>query len=164
MTKGFLGHRGAGVYPLSRLTCLVLALLLVGSCSTGRKVRQAFGGTLPIEVTVAPELNDNSPVAVDLVLVYDEKLVEGLIKMPASEWFQKKKQYIADHPAVVVQGWEWVPGQEVDPFKVPYRSGARNVVLFADYNTEGEHRAVVGPPKPFRIVLGERELSVEVTQ
>jgi hypothetical protein len=57
-----------------------------------------------------------------------------------------------------------VPGQSVEPVKVAYRSGARNVVLFADYHTEGEHRAVVGPPKPFRIILGERDLSIEVAQ
>jgi type VI secretion system protein len=145
--------------------CAPLAiLLLLVSCSAGRKVRSAFGGTLPIEVTVVPEANDDSPIAVDLLLVYDAKLVDELLKMPAAEWFAKKEQYVADHPAIVVQSWEWVPGQSVEPFKVAYRSGARSVVLFADYQSEGEHRAVVGAPKPFRLVLGERDLTVEVPQ
>lgn len=147
-----------------RVCALLAVLLLLVSCSAGRKVRSAFGGTLPIEVTVVPEANDDSPIAVDLLLVYDGRLVDELLKMPAAEWFAKKEQYVADHPAVVVQSWEWVPGQSVDPFKVQYRSGARNVVLFADYHNEGDHRAVVGAPKPFRIVLGERDLTVEVPQ
>jgi len=127
-------------------------------------VRTAFGGQLPVEVTIDAAANENSPVAVDLLLVYDDKLVDALVAMPAAEWFSKKEQYVADHPKVIVQGWEWVPGQAVEPFKVPYRPGARNVVLFADYQSEGAHRAVVGRPKPFRIVLGERDLSIEVTQ
>lgn len=167
MTSRLLGCRRPGLalrVASHRPVALLLVLLVLCSCSAGRKVRQAFGGTLPIEVEVADTANDNSPIAVDLLLLYDDKLVEGLLKMPASEWFQKKQQYIADHPAVVVESWEWVPGQIVDPFKLSYKSGARNVVLFADYQSEGVHRAVVGPPKPFRIVLGERDLSIEVPQ
>lgn len=167
MTSRLLGCRRPGLalrVASSRPVALLLVLLVLCSCSAGRKVRQAFGGTLPIEVEVADTANDNSPIAVDLLLLYDDKLVEGLLKMPASEWFQKKQQYIADHPAVVVESWEWVPGQIVDPFKLSYKSGAVNVVLFADYQNEGVHRAVVGRPKPFRIVLGERDLSIEVPQ
>lgn len=128
----------------------------------GKKVRSAFGGSLPIEVTVLDTANENTPIAVDLIILYDDKLVADLLGKPASEWFAKKQQYIADHPAVVVQGWEWVPGQIVEPFKIDYKSGARNVVLYADYHTEGDHRAVVGPPKPFKLILGERDLSVVV--
>jgi len=167
MTSRSPGHRrpgrGTGVSASIKLACGLLAVLVLCACGTSKKVRQAFGGTLPIEVEVADSANDNSPVAVDLIVLYDDKLVEGLLKMPASEWFQKKQQYMADHPAVAVQGWEWVPGQIIDPFKIPYRSGAKNIVLFADYHSEGEHRAVVGTPKPFRIVLGERDLSIKVT-
>lgn len=147
-----------------RLVCLISLLSLLVGCSAGRKVRSAFGGQLPVQVTIDPAVNDNSPVAVDLLLVYDDKLLDGLLAMPAAEWFTKKEQYVADHPAVVVQGWEWVPGQTVEPFKIEYRAGARSVVLFADYQSEGAHRAVVGRPKPFRIVLGESDLSIEVAQ
>ena len=155
-------RRFAPVLRLLPFGWLLLVVLLGSSCSVGRKVRSAFGGQLPVQVTVMPDINDNSPVAVDLLIIYDEKLVDELLKMPATEWFAKKKQYLADHPAVLVRGWEWVPGQLVEPFKIEYRPGARNVVLYADYHTEGEHRAVVAPPKPFRLLLGERDLSVEV--
>ena len=132
----------------------------------GGKVRSAFGGQLPIAVKIAPKANDDTPIAVDLVIVYDQKLVDALLKMPATEWFQGKQQYIADHSPhdIIVVGWEWVPGQSVDDFKVPYRAGARNLIVFADYHTEGKHRAAVTPPQPLRLLLGERDLSVEVTQ
>ena len=142
----------------------MVIFLFLNSCSVGKKVRSAFGGQLPIEVKVMPEANDNSPVAVDLLIVYDEKLIDELLKIPATDWFAKRKQFLADHPAVKVQGWEWVPGQVVEPIKIEYGAGARNVVLYADYHTEGDHRAVVAPPRPFRLLLGERDLSVEVIQ
>ena len=149
---------------LSRCAGVLAVLLFLVSCSAGRKVRSAFGGQLPIDVTIAESANDNSPIAVDLLVVYDDKLVDKLVEMPAAEWFTKRQQFIADHPKVVLQSWEWVPGQEIEPFKVRYGSGARNVVLFADYRTEGPHRRVIGSPKPFRIVLGERDITVEVAQ
>ena len=150
--------------PRSRVVFAAVIVLLCVCCGTVKKVRAAFGGQLPIEVTIDAAANDNSPVAVDVLLVYDDKLIEGLLAMPAAEWFRKKDQYVADHPRVVVQGWEWVPGQQVDALKISYGPGAKNVVLFADYSTEGEHRAVVGRPKPFRVILGQRDLSIEVAQ
>lgn len=166
MTNRSLGARGAGLRDgvVPHLAYFLLVVLLLCSCSTGRKVRQAFGGSLPIEVEIARLANDEAPIAVDLLLLYDDKLVADLLKMPASEWFQKREQYQKDHPEVIVQSWEWVPGQDIEPFKVPYKSGAKKVVLFADYHTEGEHRQVVGPPKPFTIILGERDLSVKVAE
>jgi type VI secretion system protein len=148
-----------------RLALSVAAVAVLSFCGVTGKVRSAFGGHVPIEVTIDPRANEDSPVAVDLVVVYDAKLVDSLLKMPASEWFSKKRQYLADHGSdVEVQGWEWVPGQTIDPFKVTYRSGADHLVLFADYHTEGDHRAAVRPPRPFRLRLGERDFSVEVIQ
>jgi type VI secretion system protein len=147
-----------------KLACVVAIVVLLAACSVGRKVRSAFGGKLPIEVTIADDANDNSPVAVDLLLVYDDKLVDKLREMPAADWFKNKEQYVADHPSVIVKSWEWAPGQAIEPIHVEYRAGARNVLLFADYQTEGPHREVVGPPKPFKIILGPRDLSVEVPQ
>ena len=164
MTLNASQRRRSGPARALRALVAFSCLFLFAHCSVGKKVRSAFGGSLPFEVKVLPLINDNSPVAVDLLVVYDEKLVDELLKIPASDWFAKKQQYMADHPQVKVHGWEWVPGQEVGPLKIEYPAGARNVVLYADYHTEGEHRAVVGGPKPFRLVLGERDISVEVIQ
>ena len=131
----------------------------------GGKVRNMFGGQLPMQVSVAPTANEDNPVAVDLLVVYDKKVLETLLKMPASDWFSKKQQLLNDHQDVLSrQGWEWIPGQVVEPVSIGYRSGAVRVVLFADYGTEGEHRATVDPQQPFRLVLGEREISVEKLQ
>jgi type VI secretion system protein len=135
---------------------------MLSSCSMKQKVRSAFGGELPMHVVVVPEANEDSPVAVDVVVVYDRKLVDDLLKLSASQWFATKAQFMADHDRkVAVQGWEWVPGQKVDPISIEYRAGAQQVVVFADYHTDGAHRVVVQPQQPFRLVLEERDLVLE---
>lgn len=124
-----------------------------------------FGGQLPFEVEIAPDANEDSPIAVDLVFVYDKKLLDTLLKTPATEWFAKREQFIKDYGnALVVEKWEWVPGQQIDRISIPYRAGARRVVLFADYVTEGDHRATADPQEPFKLVLGTRDFSLEKLQ
>ncbi|MBV9497129.1 MAG: hypothetical protein JOZ54_23040 [Acidobacteria bacterium] len=124
-----------------------------------------FGGQLPVQVRVAVDANDDSAVAVDLLVVYDNKLLDELLKTPASDWFAKKQQIVADHPdGISVQSWEWVPGQPVEPVTIEYRSGARRIVLFADYNSDGQHRAAIAPQTPFRLTLDKDDLKVEAVQ
>ena len=124
-----------------------------------------FGGQIPIQVTVSPQANEESPVAVDLVVVYDEKLLGKLLEMPAATWFIQRPQILRDYAdALTLEGREWVPGQEVSPLVIPYRAGARRVLVFADYGTEGDHRAAVDPQQPFRLILGERDLAVEAVR
>jgi type VI secretion system protein len=146
----------------SLLTVVLGCLLFLSACSTGQKVRGMFGGQLPVQVTVQPGANDNSAIAVDMVVVYDQKLLDDLMKMPASDWFSKRPQMIKDFGnSLSVSGWEWIPGQAVAPFAIPYHSGARKIVLFADYRTQGEHRAAVDPQQTFHLVLGESDLALE---
>jgi type VI secretion system protein len=157
----FGGPRGVS----SRLAACFVFLLIASGCSVAGKVRSAFGGDLPIKVTVVPGANEDTPIAVDLLLVYDQKLMDDLLKMPAATWFTKKEQFLKDHENdVVVTHREWAPGQAVAPLSIAYKPGVRKVVLFADYVTEGDHRAVVMPQQPFHLVLGERDFSVEAVQ
>ena len=142
-----------------------LVALFAAGCSVTGKVRSAFGGQLPIKVTVAPGANDDSAIAVDFVVVYDQKLLDEVMKVTAAEWFAKKQRFLADHPGdLIVEAREWVPGQPVAPITIPYRAGARKIVIFADYHSGGEHRAVVPPQQPSHVLLGETDLKVEALQ
>ena len=147
------------------LVLLSTILILTAGCGVTQKARSMFGGQLPFEVVIASDANEDSPVAVDLVFVYDKKLLDTLLKTPATEWFAKREQFIKDYGnALVVEKWEWVPGQQIDRINVAYRPGARRVVLFADYVTVGDHRATADPQEPFRLVLGARDFSLEKLQ
>ena len=124
-----------------------------------------FGGQLPFDVEIASDANEDSPVAVDLIFVYDKKLLDTLLKTPANEWFAKREQFIKDYGnALAVEKWEWVPGQQIERISVAYRPGARRVVLFADYHSGGEHRAVMPPQQASKVLLGETDLKVEALQ
>lgn len=95
-------------------------------------------------VHVAPEANHNSPVAVDVLMIGDEKVLKLVTAMTASDWFEKRKDFERSHPGKIQQvSWEWVPGQDVDRVTVTGTGVATGVVLFANYQTKGDHRALL---------------------
>ncbi len=53
---------------------------------------------LNVRVHIAPTANRNNPVAVDLVLVSNNKLLKELMKMSAKEWFERRHQIQLDYP------------------------------------------------------------------
>lgn len=154
--------RSAVIFRL--ITPFLLGWLML-SCSMVSSTRSMFGGRLPFKVTVEPGANENSAVAVDLVVVYDAKLVDKLLELSASDWFLQKDQFVKDHPKQIdIHQWEWVPSQSVGDKSLSYESGAKKVVLFANYLTEGKHRTALDPQKPFRLTLGAIDFNVEVNQ
>jgi type VI secretion system protein len=116
--------------------------------------RSLFGGKLPVVVSVAPGINQNSPVAVELVVVYKKPLLERLQSMPASEWFARRDQLLRDFPRdLEAWGGEWIPGQQVREVELDVRVGAKGGVVFADYFAPGDHRATFEPHEPIRLLL-----------
>ena len=155
------------------LAASLLLVILSASCSKLAKVpqevratRAMFGGDLPFKVRIDQDANQNTPIAVDLVVVYDAKLLEKLEAMNAETWFQKRTQFLADNADMVSSwSWEWVPGQEIPQQSVPYRAGAQQFVVFADYEpapgVTSDYRAKIGPQYPFRLILQETTFSIE---
>jgi type VI secretion system protein len=139
----------------------VLLLPLVAGCGMPRRVRSMFGGELPIEVKVSPQVNHDTPVAVELVIAYDDKALDELLKVSKDTWFRNRGQLLRDYGGRVESWkWEWVPGQEVSPWAISYRIGAKGAVLYADYLTPGEHRARIDPHHPLRLVLGDMDFAL----
>jgi type VI secretion system protein len=144
------------------LLILIVPLLFAAACGLPNRVRSMFGGELPIQVSISPDANENTPLAVELIVVYENKIVDKLLEKKAREWFSGREQFLRDY-ADHVKSWkfEWTPGQEVAPLELSYGVGAKRVVLFADYVTPGEHRASIDPQRPFRLILGQSELKLE---
>lgn len=116
-----------------------------------------FGGSLPVEITVAPDANLQSPIAVELIVVYQTPLVDELRELSARQWFERADDLRRDYPKGFDSwGYEWVPSQCVALDALQYSVGAKAVVVFADYVTPGSHRAVLDAHQPFRLDL-ERE-------
>lgn len=165
--------RPQAVHRTLPLTVSLLLLLATASCSKLAKVpqevratRTMFGGKLPFEVRIDHNANQSTPIAVDLVVVYDAKLLEKLEAMNAETWFQKRTQFLADNADMMSSwSWEWVPGQQIPQLSVPYRAGAQQFVVFADYEpapgVTSDYRAKIGPQYPFRLILQETTFSIE---
>jgi type VI secretion system protein len=140
--------------------CGAYALFSLAAC-VPKVVRST--SKLMVKVDVSPRANNNNPVALDLVLVKDKKLLKELMKISAAEWFQKRSQYRLDYPKEIglnAGSWEWVPGQVVTIEPIPFKFKVAGGLVFANYVTAGTHRAVVNPGKPFVITLGAEDIMV----
>jgi len=152
------------------------AFLLSLTACPNVKVPKAVRSTIPgasgetkldVKVHISPAANRNNPVAVDLVLVSDKKLLKELMKMSAKDWFAQKHQVQLDYPKekdLAAGSWEWVPGQSVKLDRMNVRYEIAGGVVFANYLTEGVHRASIDPRKPFLLTLGEDDLCVQSTK
>lgn len=156
------------------LSSSVVALLLwLPAC---RRVPAVIRNTVPgasgesklnLKVHVSPQANNNNPIAVDLVLVSDQNLFKELMKMPASEWFEKRNQIRLDYPkekGLSAGSWEWVPGQvvQLDPMLVKLE--ITGGLIFARYFTPGTHRARIDPRKMTVVNLGAEEFTVQIVK
>ena len=150
---------------------LVLTLAITGvafawslsACTPIVATRALFGGKFNVSFLVADNANRNNPIAVDLLLVYDDALSKELMKLSAEEWIQKRDQYHLDYQAqngFARWGWEWVPGQTVPVQRLPLETSAVSAIVYADYLSPGAHRARVDPHKNILIELGETEFTI----
>lgn len=142
---------------------LVLSLLeLCTACGLGVRARALTGGKLQVEVRATETANQNNPIAMDLLLVYDQQLVQELLKMSAQEWFDKREQLQRDYPnskGFDLWSWEWVPGQH-EVVTLPLIARARAGVIFLRYFSRGEHRMRIDPHTSIVVQLLEKDFSV----
>ncbi|HEU4477621.1 MAG TPA: hypothetical protein VFR80_03825 [Pyrinomonadaceae bacterium] len=148
---------------------VALLLFVTGCPKVPKVVRSKIPGAsgeskLEVKVNISPAANNNNPVAVDLVLVKDKKLLQELMKMSASDWFEKRNQVELDYPKETeldAGRWEWVPGQQVKLDRVPVNLDIAGGVVFAKYFNAGTHRAPFDPRKGILITLSDENLCVQ---
>nr|WP_175225539.1 hypothetical protein [Paraburkholderia humisilvae] len=105
--------------------------------SSGDKVKWS-----QMTFTASDDLNNNAPVAVDVVLVSDRTLLDRIADLPASKWFSARADLAATFPqGLRYRSWEMVPGQRLDvpgdTFTGPRVAAA---FVFANYQGPGAHR------------------------
>src|SRR5687767_16029083 len=59
----------------------------------------------------SPDANENSPLAVELIVVYEDKIVDKLLEKKAREWFSGREQFLRDY-ADDVDSWKWERSEE----------------------------------------------------
>jgi type VI secretion system protein len=117
-----------------------------------------------ITMVASADVNQNSPLALDLVFVRDPAALEKLLTMPAAKWFASKDELMKTYPnALTIKSWELVPQQVVQLSEEALGSPrVAGMVLFADYFTPGDHRAQLPLGKvAFLVDLNARSFSVK---
>jgi type VI secretion system protein len=137
---------------------------IVSSCGIGVRMRALLGGKLQVSVNISENANQNNPISLDLVFVYNEKLSDDLVKMTAKDWFAKREQLRRDYiegEGVEYLNWEWIPGQKIPLQILPLKANAKAAFVFADYQTPGAHRFRADPFNDIVIHLRESGFYVE---
>ena len=148
-------HRRSAI---PELAVVALMALLAGCGSSGDKPI----ASRVIEFEVAQGANQDSPIAVDIVYVYDPQLVAQLTQMTAHDWFQKKGEVRQAFPTGFdVTSLEVVPGQKGPVEAVSAKaSKAIAAFVFANYASQGTHRARVDRLERFFIALGDKDFTI----
>ena len=132
----------------------------VVGCSSIRKVSH-LSGKITLDAMVAPDANQNMPVAVDIVMVDDKKTLAEVSAFTAQAWFDKRTTYLRMHPTTLhVSSWEWIPGQQLASIKIPQTAVADGILLFANYSTAGDHNAVLPRSGTVRIEFGPKDFKI----
>lgn len=150
-------------YRLPALRVLAVAVLAtqLGGCALPSFL--SFKGTKvrwdQVSLSAAENANRNSAVAVDIVLVTEDAVVEKVIDLPASKWFAARADLAKTFPKVLTyRSWELVPGQVLtvdgDSFGSPRVAAA---LVFADYATPGSHRVRIDEFKGRLVVRLEQD-------
>jgi type VI secretion system protein len=134
-------HRRAMRRAAPLLAALSLAAMLAGCGMFGPSKETAKWSQVTLSAT--DDVNNNTPVAVDIVLVSDPALLARIAELPASKWFAGREDFVRTYPKDVrYRSWEMVPGFQIDvrgddAFAGPRVSGA---FVFANYQDPGAHR------------------------
>ena len=142
--------------------CIISTAVL--SCGIGVRTRSLFGERLDVKVKIADQANHNSPIALDLLLVYDKALLEELLTLSSREWFERRDQIMRDYMEgrhLDTWAWEWAPGQRVPAKELPLKAKAKAGLVFAQYTTPGVHRVRINPHHDITIHLLDEEFYVE---
>ncbi|HXZ00144.1 MAG TPA: hypothetical protein VEI03_09100 [Stellaceae bacterium] len=161
------GARGDGaVEPGDRLSAGGLSALLGAALLAGCGIFSSATPTIKsrsVEIEVAQGANQDSPIAIDIVYVYDPQLVTQLTQMTAHDWFLKRGQIRQAFPSGFdLTSFELVPGQKGPVETIPSAStDAIAAFVFADYAADGTHRARIDAIEHVLIALGDKDFVVQ---
>jgi type VI secretion system protein len=143
---------------LSLALCLAAGLAL-GACGL---VPSWLGGGRSISrisIDADPEANQNSAVAVDLVMLTDPDAAAAIMKLSARDWFLRRQQFARDYPdGLRIASWELAPGQILRDASVDSPGGMTDAIVFAGYRDDGDHRLRLGDGGRVRLMLGEKDV------
>jgi type VI secretion system protein len=158
---------------LRKLTAFSSFLLALSSCGGGSSdLMAAAKMALKMEPTkvwlqkvnfeVSSSLNNDSPVKVHLLIVYEAEYLKYLSKLSADQYFEKLDQIKKDgNGKVDFFTWDVVPGQQISsqPIRPTHVTG-QGILVFARYSTPGNHREAIAEDREVTLQLGPKDIKI----
>ena len=110
-----------------------------------------------IMLIVDEDMNNNSAVKLHLVIFFEQELFNALRRTSSRDYFRTFRQIVRDNPdKMAIYEWEIVAKRRVSKWiNILYGNNYMTPVggvIFASYNTRGEHRATI-PPAYNRLII-----------
>ena len=111
---------------------------------------------------VDENLNNDAPVTVNIVIAHNEKLLNNLLTMTASQYFEKKEQIQRDNAADLdIYHYDIIPGQVLGANTIkPKKSTGKGIIVFARYASNGDHRQRIGSDRAVTIQMGPKDFQI----
>jgi type VI secretion system protein len=143
-------------------TLVLAALIGCGLVHRATRVAHVSSGKLSLQFTISSAANQNSPVAVDVLLIKDKGFLKSAKEMTATDWFAKKQSLQRQNPkAMEVKSWEWVPGQTIEPISFVVPVDVQAAMMFANYASTGPHSAPLPTSGKVLIALDDQDFTVD---
>jgi|GEM_PF-3734491 len=141
---------------------LLLICLLMSACKTSFFSPKVALSNL--SVIAAPNANDDSPVAFEIVLVKDEATAGKLLTLTAAQWFDSNATWKTDFPEQL-QTWyyELPPGKQIvlNPTEFAGKSSYA-LLLFANYRNNSPNRLRLETYSKATVLLSEKDIKLQV--
>ena len=141
-----------------RLTAAIAAAAVAFGCGAQGPSK------LKLKVDVERRANNDHPVRMDLLVVYEPELMDEFDSLTATEWFQQREQRLRNNPdrsRFGVWSWEWAPGQDIDDSTLRLPGVPAQGVIFANYQSRGAHTARFDPMLAQHIWLRQDGLRIQ---
>lgn len=107
-------------------------------------------------------MNDQSPVTVDIVVAYDPALLGEIVKLDAQAYFLKKDQLKVDNNGKIdIFSFDILRGQRLldQPINLSRMSG-EGAIVFARYASPGPHRTVLSEESAIVVELKKDDFKI----
>ncbi|EGG93677.1 hypothetical protein IMCC1989_936 [gamma proteobacterium IMCC1989] len=147
--------------PLVVVFLLSFCSLLLSGCGSAKSALKMVGlgsdnalSSIALESTA--DSNMDTPVAIDLLFIYDSSVTPLLIELNGPEWFTKKPSLTKRYDKEIdVVSLEVVPLSLIKKITLPKaHKNAKNILMFTNYRTsDGQYVAELSHFKQLKIRL-----------
>ena len=114
-----------------------------------------------LQMTIATDANNNSPVLISVVLPKNPTLFKKLLDMTAKQWFSQREQLLRDHRRDLEETYcEFIPAQQVPEINRKVSSSVSQGILFVTYQTPGSHRYTFDTNQALKIGFAQQSVNL----